>query len=420
MGKKSRRKKSGAAAIDIGSIDITVCAVCGVGVNPFHWNQRTSVLLSCCGRLLCRNCIVRKEKEKQDTDKKVSNHVLPNLVKIALPPCPACGAAAAKSETETCSRVQRLAEAGHVHAQFFLAYMLKFGEVGLRKDPKVAIGWLQKAAEGGHSLACARMGECLHLGDGVAQSYEEARKWYERAPENALALHGLATLYREGKGAEKNQAKAVQLYRMSAEQGLPKGLSDYGTALYTDDHFEEALVQFETCARMEELLSHDGERKVIAHCQLFTARSLINIHREFLEGKDTREENDPLPLAFFWARRAAKNGKEEANEWLASTEPVAFSRCRNCRKPNPKSKCTKCRAVCYCDRNCQAIHWKAGHKTVCSSLPVLCRYSEDECAQCGKRMPEYMCQGCGKANYCNEKCQKIHWKGDHQDECAHL
>jgi len=129
---------------------------------------------------------------------------------------------------------------------------------------------------------------------------------------------------------------------------------------------------------------------------------------------------DPFPLIFFWARRAAKNGNESLKDFLETIESVAHAKCSNCGKPDPQSKCSKCRSTSYCDKTCQTKAWKEGHKVVCNGLPKLETSSVDECSLCGKERPGFTCQRCGEANYCNTSCQKAHWHNGHKDVCKFL
>ena len=49
----------------------------------------------------------------------------------------------------------------------------------------------------------------------------------------------------------------------------------------------------------------------------------------------------------------------------------AAGRCASCGKTVPRgrnSKCAGCMHVRYCDQACQKKHWKAGHRAVCSGL----------------------------------------------------
>lgn len=41
--------------------------------------------------------------------------------------------------------------------------------------------------------------------------------------------------------------------------------------------------------------------------------------------------------------------------------------CSTCREEKPAKKCSKCKSVQYCDRNCQRLHWFA-HKKECAKL----------------------------------------------------
>jgi hypothetical protein len=45
--------------------------------------------------------------------------------------------------------------------------------------------------------------------------------------------------------------------------------------------------------------------------------------------------------------------------------------CAACGELFPKlQRCTRCRAVSYCSKQCQVAHWKAGHKQVCKEQPA--------------------------------------------------
>ncbi len=43
--------------------------------------------------------------------------------------------------------------------------------------------------------------------------------------------------------------------------------------------------------------------------------------------------------------------------------------CDKCEKPNAPVKCSQCKCMYYCDRNCQKLHWKE-HKHICKALTV--------------------------------------------------
>ena len=38
--------------------------------------------------------------------------------------------------------------------------------------------------------------------------------------------------------------------------------------------------------------------------------------------------------------------------------------CGSCNNPNSKLKCSKCKLIYYCNRECQVKHWKE-HKLIC-------------------------------------------------------
>ncbi|THU66695.1 hypothetical protein C4D60_Mb05t16900 [Musa balbisiana] len=81
-----------------------------------------------------------------------------------------------------------------------------------------------------------------------------------------------------------------------------------------------------------------------------------------------------MRLALLAADEAAR--AEEAL-WLGCRSPLPvvggggpkMAVCAVCRSPTT-TRCSRCKAVRYCSRTCQIIHWRQGHKNVCCSPPV--------------------------------------------------
>lgn len=53
-----------------------------------------------------------------------------------------------------------------------------------------------------------------------------------------------------------------------------------------------------------------------------------------------------------------------------------YDRCANCTKvfPNKMSRCSRCKIVKYCSRDCQSLHWKEVHKHSCVKAQPLALY----------------------------------------------
>lgn len=91
-------------------------------------------------------------------------------------------------------------------------------------------GLLEKSAERGDAYAQLRLGQAYYAGNGVAQSYAEAAKWFRKAAEQGLASAqlDLGRMFENGEGVLKDAAQAVAWYRKAAEQGNAKGQYNLG------------------------------------------------------------------------------------------------------------------------------------------------------------------------------------------------
>ena len=92
---------------------------------------------------------------------------------------------------------------------------------------------IEDEAAHGNPEAQRVVGICYSTGDGAAQNYAEALKWYRKAAKQgdagAECLLGLA--YANGLGVEKDEAEAVTWYRKSAAKGEREGQLQLGLCL---------------------------------------------------------------------------------------------------------------------------------------------------------------------------------------------
>ena len=108
----------------------------------------------------------------------------------------------------------------------------------------------------------------------------------------------------------------------------------------------------------------------------------------------------------------------DSEDNLESLKPVIDIRdaCASCGKTSDTlKKCTGCRKVSYCDRHCQQADW-ARHKSTCQDnedkfegfIPSVDNI-RDVCASCGKTSDTLKkCTGCRKVSYCDRNCQQAH------------
>ncbi len=115
---------------------------------------------------------------------------------------------------------RRLAEKGHVKAQYFLGFLYDKGR-GVVQDDAEAVRWYRKAAEQGYAAAQSNLGLKYQEGVGGVKNYTEAVKWYRKAAKqgNAIAQYNLGWMYANGKGVPQIHSEALKWYREAASQG---------------------------------------------------------------------------------------------------------------------------------------------------------------------------------------------------------
>src|SRR5213075_80444 len=106
-------------------------------------------------------------------------------------------------------------------------------EAWQRADYAGAVAIWRPLAEKGDADAAFNLGQAYRLGRGVPVNLAAAQTWFERAADkghvDAQATLGLL-LFQNG-----NQAEGLKWLKAAAEQGEPRALLVYGTALFNGD-----------------------------------------------------------------------------------------------------------------------------------------------------------------------------------------
>jgi hypothetical protein len=113
------------------------------------------------------------------------------------------------------------AKTGDANAEFALAVLYAKGD-GVAQDYAAAAKWFHAAAEHGVPRAQYDLGVLYERGRGVTLDYAEAAAWYQKAAEQnyALAQYNLAVAYTKGEGVDRDAAKAAAWYHRAAAQGV--------------------------------------------------------------------------------------------------------------------------------------------------------------------------------------------------------
>src|SRR5438105_14275082 len=119
-------------------------------------------------------------------------------------------------------------------AQPVSAQSVKAGiEAWQRADYAAAVAIWRPLAESGDADAQCNLGQAYRLGRGVPINLSAAKTWFERAASSghldAETTLGLL-LFQNGE-----QGPGLKWLRQAAEQGEPRALLVYGTALYNGD-----------------------------------------------------------------------------------------------------------------------------------------------------------------------------------------
>jgi TPR repeat protein len=137
---------------------------------------------------------------------------------------------------------------------YFNRAMLYHRGEGVAQDYQQARQWFEKAAAAGNIYGMSGLGELYRDGEGVAQDYQQARQWYEKAAAagETVAMQNLGVLYREGQGVSQDYQQARQWYEKAVAAGNTDAMSGLGwlyeAGLGVSQDYQQARQWYEKAA----------------------------------------------------------------------------------------------------------------------------------------------------------------------------
>ena len=215
------------------------------------------------------------------------------------------------------------------------------------------------------SLSREQKGKCAHcqvkLASTAEEQFELTRGWADKG--KAWAQTNVGNMYVIGAGVEQSDQKAIEYLTMAVKKGDPNAMFSLAFMHYQGQGVTKS---FKIATELYAQAANQGH----ASAQYFLGAAFFNGN----EGVGQSDE-----LAREWWIKAAVQDHETALQMLqlldkgeGRTTPTILC-CSTCGKPKtplrPLYPCKLCHTVQYCDRNCQAKHWKEGkHQRACKKL----------------------------------------------------
>ena len=188
------------------------------------------------------------------------------------------------------------ANAGDISACAYLGKMYYEG-TGVAQNYNEAFKWYQKAADNGVTGAYIWLGVMYYNGQGVAQNYEKAFLWTKKAAENgaADAYVGLGVMYYNGEGVAQNYNEAFKWFQKAADNGIADACAYLGKMYYegtgVTQNYNEAFKWYQKSA-------DNG---------VTGAYTWLGVM--YYNGQGVAQNYEK---AFLWTKKAAENGAADA------------------------------------------------------------------------------------------------------------
>ena len=165
---------------------------------------------------------------------------------------------------EAAEDLERLAEYGDVHAQYFLGLLYRDGGL-LLPDTEQAVRWLELAAKRNLPAAQYALGKLYLSDDPEVHDADDGIQWLKRAAQNgnADAAYRLGKEYLTGKAVQKDAVKAAEYLRYAADQNHPWANYLLGKLYLTGNGVPKDEEAAWNCFRMANAYGHPNAQYIL-------------------------------------------------------------------------------------------------------------------------------------------------------------
>ena len=165
---------------------------------------------------------------------------------------------------EAAEDLERLAEYGDVHAQYFLGLLYRDGGL-LLPDTEQAVRWLELAAKRNLPAAQYALGKLYLSDDPEVHDADDGIQWLERGARNGNgdAAYRLGKEYLTGKSVQKDTARAAEYLRHAADQNHPWANYLLGKLYLTGSGVPKDEEAAWNCFRIADAFGHPYARYVL-------------------------------------------------------------------------------------------------------------------------------------------------------------
>ena len=303
------------------------CPICLEDISK----SETNCFFVCCGKSMCEKC--------DNNFRRIPTKLFSN--------CPMCRHKVPGSRSETIPWLQKNSNLGKAWAQFQMA-----GYYESDLDPSI-----------------------------VKNDREALRLYLLSAKQGYMrAQHNLGLMYIEGRGCEKSIKQGVYWFTLAANQGSIEAQSEIGYIIINNSNVvipgrskADGIILLHNAASSGDDIAQSRLALALSDSDLpaslywFKKASLQNYSpAQFYLSITLFDVKQDIPTAMYWLRKAAGSGHKDATNLLKKREVEIALTCASCFKSlNGKGKkCTKCKSVYYCNKECQGNDWKR-HKKEC-------------------------------------------------------
>ena len=200
---------------------------------------------------------------------------------------------------EAAEDLERLAEYGDVHAQYFLGLLYRDGGL-LLPDTEQAVRWLELAAKRNLPAAQYALGKLYLSDDPEVHDADDGLQWLKRAAQNgnADAAYRLGKEYLTGKAVQKDAVKAAEYLRYAADQNHPWANYLLGKLYLTGNGVPKDEEAAWNCFRMANAYGHPNAQYILERQdQWHQPQLLLTVSRLLYHMSNIFRDNAPAAPA---------------------------------------------------------------------------------------------------------------------------